>query len=252
MKKAIVIIIAIFLAAGAFLGGMAAGRLIPASADADGITAVSKTGEKSGKSSETKSSDVSENKSDNESEEKKEETEMSAVNVFFSPHTGSDSTGDGSQQKPFETEKKAKAHAKTIELKENEEIVILEFMMSVEVHTQQAYGVSSDAGTINMIPFTGSSDGYYFKGEIVGTGCDTQKFGIEGCPAFSARYLLKGTDYKGKQCSIFIENNGDSLDKCTPTIITDSAALSDWQTADLRTIVTPVGYGVIVDCYKIH
>lgn len=227
MKKPALIIGAIALAAGAFFGGIAAGKLIPSKNPAPSEPPVSE-------------------------DNKQAEPENTAVNVFFSPHTGSDETGDGSQQNPFETEEKAKAHADTLELKENEEAVILEFLMSVEVHTQAGYGVSSDAGTINMIPFTGSSDGYYFKGEIVGTGCDTQKFGVEGCPAFSARYLLKGTDYRGKECSIFIENNGDSLDKCTPTIITDSLGLSKWQTANLRTIVTPVGYGVIVDCYEIH
>ncbi len=227
MKKPALIIGAIALAAGAFLGGIAAGRLIPSKKPAP---------------SEPPASE----------DNKQAEPEKTAVNVFFSPHTGSDETGDGSQQKPFASEEKARDHAGSLELKESEEAVILEFLMSVEVHTQQAYGVSSDAGTINMIPFTGSSDGYYFKGEIVGSGCDTQKFGVEGCPAFSARYLLKGTDYRGKECSIFIENNGDSLDKCTPTIITDSLGLSEWQTASLRTIVTPVSYGVIVDCYEIH
>lgn len=215
------------MAAGTFLGGIAAGKLIPSKNPSPSEPPVSE-------------------------DNKQAEPEKTPVNVFFSPHTGSDETGDGSQQNPFASEEKAKAHADTLELKENEEAVILEFLMSVEVHTQAGYGVSSDAGTINMIPFTGSSDGYYFKGEIVGTGCDTQKFGVEGCPAFSARYLLKGTDYRGKECSIFIENNGDSLDKCTPTIITDSLGLSKWQTANLRTIVTPVGYGVIVDCYEIH
>lgn len=231
MKKAVLIIGAIALAAGAFLGGMAAGKLSTAEKKTENNEPPALEGnnpEESGKS------------------------EKAAVNVFFSPHTGSDETGDGSQQNPFETEEKAREHANSLELKENEEAVLLEFLMSVEVHTQAGYGVSSEEGTINMIPFTGSSDGYYFKGEIVGTGCDTQKFGVEGCPAFSARYLLKGTDYRGKECSIFIENNGDSLDKCTPTIITDSLGLSKWQTANLRTIVTPVGYGVIVDCYEIH
>ncbi len=227
MKKPALIIGAIALAAGTFLGGIAAGRLIPSKKPAP---------------SEPPASE----------DNKQAKPEKTAVNVFFSPHTGSDEDGDGSQQKPFASEEKALEHAGSLELKESEEAVILEFLMSVEVHTQQAYGVSSDAGTINMIPFTGSSDGYYFKGEIVGSGCDTQKFGVEGCPAFSARYLLKGTDYRGKECSIFIENNGDSLDKCTPTIITDSLGLSEWQTANLRTIVTPVSYGVIVDCYEIH
>lgn len=235
MKKAALLIIgSIALAAGAFFGGMAAAKSSPSGKTAGDSPAVSK------------------NEPYASEDNKQTESEKTPVNVFFSPHTGNDETGDGSQQNPFASEEKAREHAKNLDLRENEEAVILEFLMSVEVRTQASYGVSSEEGTVNMIPFTGSSDGYYFKGEIAGAGCDTQMFGIEGRPAFSARYLLKGVDCRGRECSIFIENNGDSLDKCTPTIITDSAALSDWQTADLRTIVTPVGFGVIVDCYKIH
>lgn len=180
-----------------------------------------------------------------------ENVEKVAKNVFFSPNTGNDETGDGSQWNPFKTIEKAQKHAKTINLADNEEICILEFLMSVDIRTSEAAGVYSWAGGINMIPFTGSTDGAYFKGEIVGTGYDTQKFSM-GSPTFSARYLIKGKDYKGQNCSIFIENNGDALDKCTPTVITDSTALSDWQTYNLRTIVTPVGYGVVVDMYRIH
>lgn len=167
--------------------------------------------------------------------------------VFYSPHTGSDEKGDGSQASPLMTREAALDRAR--ELKDGVEV--LEYLMSVDVYTQQGYGVSSSAGTVNMIPFTGSSQGYYFTGEIQGTGCDTQKWGISGSPAFSARYLLKGKDYTGRECSIFIENNGDALDMCTPTIITDSEALSHWQTESLRTIVTPTGSGVRVDCYRI-
>ncbi len=168
-------------------------------------------------------------------------------NVFFSPKTGNDETGDGSQYRPFETKKKAEEYADTLTLGENEEICILEFLMSVDVRTQNAFGV----GGVNMIPFTGSTDGAYFTGEIVGTGYDTQKYGM-GSPTFSARYLIKGKDYTGQSCSIFIENEGDALDKCTPMIVTDSRALSEWQNYNLRTIVTPVGTGVIVDMYRIH
>ena len=172
-------------------------------------------------------------------------------NVFFSPKTGSDETGNGSQGAPFETLEKAKEYAKTLTLAENETICYLEFLMSVDVRTMAAAGVSSSKGGINMIPFTGSTEGAYFTGEIVGQGCDTQKYNM-GSPVFSARYLIKGKDYTGQSCSIYIENSGDALDKCSPMIITDSRALAEWQDYDLRAIVTPIGTGVIVDMYRIH
>lgn len=174
------------------------------------------------------------------------------VNVFFSPHTGSDENGNGSSAAPFESEKKAKEYAKTLNINNGEEIAILEFLMSIDIKTSEASGVFSSVGGINMIPFTGSTRGYYFEGETVGIGCDTQKYGNDGSVLFSARYLLKGKDYKGQSCSVFIENNGSTLDKCTPTIITDSTALADWQTADLRTIVTPVSGGVTVEVYRFN
>lgn len=174
------------------------------------------------------------------------------INVFFSPHTGSDEQGDGSQNSPFLSIEKAKEHSKTIIPGDNEEVVILEYIMTVNVKTSAAAGVSSSSGGVNMIPFTGSADSYYFKGEIVGQGCDTQKYAPDGSVMFSARYLLKGTDCDGNQCSIFIENNGPALELCTPTVITDSAALSDLETSPLRAIVVPVSGGVDVNMYKIH
>ena len=173
-------------------------------------------------------------------------------NVFFSPHTGSDDNGNATQGSPVETLKRAKELAKDMTVADDEELVYLEYLMTVNVKTQNAAGVSSNAGGINMIPFTGSTEGYYFKGDIVGTGCDTQKYAPDGSVMFSARYLLKGTDCDGKSCSIFIENNGPALELCTPTVITDSAALSEWQDWELRAIVVPVAGGVDVNVYRIR
>lgn len=243
MKKTVIIILAVVLLAGSFASGFLVGKNKDSgSGQSGGDKIISNT-----------DSDKGDKEDKENSEPLPAESEKTPVNVFFSPHTGSDETGNGSQENPYETLEKAKEHAKEMTPAENEEVVVLEFLMSVDVRTQAAAGVNSASGkgNINMIPFTGSSDGYYFKGEVVGVGCDTQKWGVEGCPAFSARYLLKGTDYRGKACSIFIENNGDALDKCTPTIITDSLGLSEWETANLRTIVIPGGAGVTVYCYRI-
>ncbi len=178
-----------------------------------------------------------------------EEADMTnAANIFFSPHTGSDEAGDGTQGSPVETIEKAREIAE----KTGGKCAFLEYMMTVNVKTEASAGVNSSAGGINMIPFTGSADSYYFKGEMPIKGCDTQKYAPDGSVMFSARYILKGTDCDGKPCSIFIENNGPALDLCTPTVITDSAALADWQTASLRAIVVPVSGGVDVNVYKIH
>ena len=231
MKKVIIAVIAVVLLAASFFGGTLVGR-----AGNDNGNAGDK---------EIFNADANINK--------KAETEMKQKNVFFSPHTGNDETGDATQWNPVETKDQAKALAKDMTVADDEEIVYLEYMMTVDVKTQAAASVFSDAGGVNMIPFTGSTDSYYFKGDIVGTGCDTQKYlPNDGGVLFSARYMLKGKDYEGQSCSIFIENNGNALETCTPTIITDSRALSDWQNYELRAIVVPNGTGVSVNVYRIH
>ena len=179
-------------------------------------------------------------------------SEKTPKNVYYSPFTGSDDSDGLSIGTPVETLQKAKEIADGLTLAENEEAVILEYLMTVNVKTMQSYGVNSPAGGVNMIPFTGSTEGHWFTGEIQGQGCDTQKYPPEGGAMFSARYLLKGVDCDGKNCSVFIENNGPALELCTPTVITDSSALSDWQRWNLRAIVVPVAGGVDVNVFRIE
>lgn len=195
--------------------------------------------------------EVTGNNVKNKTEEEKV-TQKTPKNVYFSPFTGSDTNSGTEIGSPVETEKKAREIANGLTLSENEEAVILEYLMTVDVRTMQAYGVTSPtSGGINMIPFTGSTEGHWFTGEIQGQGCDTQKYPPEGGAMFSARYLLKGTDCDGKSCSVFIENNGPALELCTPTVVTDSAALADWEKWDLRAIVVPKNGGVDVNVFRI-
>lgn len=244
MKKTILIIVCIAAVIAAFVAGMT-------------VSAVSNKKDIQGSnvSSSDKKNTEDKKESDKSADDAEEEktVQKTPKNVFFSPNTGSDLNGNATQWSPVKTLKKAKELAKDIKVGENEELLFLEYMMTVDVKTQNAAGVFSDAGGVNMIPFTGRTDGYYFKGDIVGQGCDTQKYlPNDGGVLFSARYLLKGRDYKGQDCSIFIENNGTALDLCTPTIITDSRALADWQSYEMRAIVVPVDGGVSVNVYRIH
>ena len=235
MKKALLIILVILLMAASF----AAGWLIPSEKGAEALTP------------NTENNTPNLPAQDDKVEEPAQNENMTYKNVFLSPKTGSDETGNGSKEAPFATLGKAREYAETLTLNEGEKVLYLEFLMSIDVRTSAAAGVSSSKGTINMIPFTGSTDGPYFKGEIVGTGCDTQKFGVAGSPAFSARYLLKGKDYAGQSCSIFIENNGSDFNNCKPRIVTNSKALAFLETSDLKATVTPVDGGVIVRVFVI-
>lgn len=123
-------------------------------------------------------------------------------------------------------------------------------VLVVSVKCEEPFGVSGENGGIVMIPFTGTSESPYFKGKILGTGVDTQKISEEGKVFLSARYMLDGTDYSGQKCRIFIENQGSDMSACKPTVVTDSKALSELETAVLRSVVELAEGGVTVKIYK--
>ena len=100
-------------------------------------------------------------------------------------------------------------------------------ILQIKVFLKEMMEVDGISGGVRMIAFTGEADGPYFKGKILPYGVDTQK-AIKGAPMqLSARYMLEGTDYTGKNCRLFIENNGVENGTVTkPKICTDSIALA--------------------------
>ena len=100
-----------------------------------------------------------------------------------------------------------------------------------------------------MIAFSGEADGAYFRGKILPHGVDTQK-SEEGKPLqLSARYMLEGIDYTGKQCRLFIENNGEEAGGqivTKPRIYTDSESLSWMEGAALCGTVESCGEGQVM------
>ena len=76
-------------------------------------------------------------------------------------------------------------------------------------------------GSVVMIPFCGKAAGPVFTGIVEPCGVDPQI-----CGHLSARYMLTGKDCAGADCHIYVENNGDSLNRTVPTFHTDSEALS--------------------------
>lgn len=127
----------------------------------------------------------------------------------------------------------------------------MELIMTVHVVLSKNINVLKGKEVdICMLPFTGTADGPYFSGTVLGEGVDTQTIFHNGRVLFSARYMLEGTDCAGNKCRIYIENNGDSLDKLVPTIVTDSNALQFLSESDLSSVVTPNDVGVEVKIYK--
>ncbi len=125
-----------------------------------------------------------------------------------------------------------------------------ELLLEIQVRILESIRVKGAARDIVMIPFTGTADGPWFTGKVIGPGVDTQRISKDGKAALSARYMLEGTDKSGRPCRIFIENQGSFDTGFTPLIVTDSALLSDWETAKLRATVESAPGGVPVRIFR--
>ena len=96
-----------------------------------------------------------------------------------------------------------------------------------------AVQMNGENGEVLMIPFKGSVNSDIFKGIVEPCGVDTQVVNAAHVRHMSARYMLTGKDVDGKDCHIYVENNGwfDDLTKfmpfhTVPTFYTDSQKLT--------------------------
>ena len=111
-------------------------------------------------------------------------------------------------------------------------------VLTVDVVLDEVIEVNGSRGKAAMILFHGESNCENFRGKVLPGGVDTQKEPAGEKRLLSARYVLEGKDKDGKECRIFIENNGvvdkPGADiKTTPDIYTDSEALKWLETAQL-------------------
>ena len=89
-------------------------------------------------------------------------------------------------------------------------------------------------GSVGIVPFTGTVESDLFTGIIRPGGTDVQVTDTSGVKHLCARYLLEGKDATGKDCRIYVENNG-YFEKghnpipftASPTFMTDSEYLFD-------------------------
>ena len=110
----------------------------------------------------------------------------------------------------------------------------LELIMTIHVNILDTISLESSHGdSVVMIPISGHATGKLFQGEILNGGVDTQVISKnKDKHTLSARYMLKGKDYLGQDCMLYIENNGHIYEpsdkfifRTYPTIITNSQAL---------------------------
>ena len=126
--------------------------------------------------------------------------------------------------------------------------------LTINVRITGVNEVKGHAGTARMILFDGDAHCDNFNGKILPGGVDTQK-DITGEPfKLSARYVLEGTDFEGKECHIFIENNGevgkDGSLHTVPKVITDSDALSYLENKELFGTIEDIEGGVRIHIFS--
>ncbi|MDQ0192079.1 DUF3237 domain-containing protein [Paenibacillus wynnii] len=135
----------------------------------------------------------------------------------------------------------------------------LEEMFTVHVKIEKTIELqSNDGDSVVMISFTGHVTGQYFQGEVLEGGVDTQVIGKYGDRhTLSARYMLRGKDYTGEVCQIYIENNGDvqkklkdTLFRTNPKLITNSKALSFLNEDLFVGEALPTDLGVDIKIYR--
>ena len=98
-----------------------------------------------------------------------------------------------------------------------------------------AVRLQGENGEVLMIPFKGSAKGPLFNGIVEPCGVDTQVVNAAGVRHMSARYMLTGTDLRGSETHIYIENNGwfeegrgSAPFRTVPVFRTDSPALAPY------------------------
>ncbi|WP_026526432.1 DUF3237 family protein [Butyrivibrio sp. VCD2006] len=126
--------------------------------------------------------------------------------------------------------------------------------LTINVRITGVNEVKGHVGTARMILFDGDVDCDNFKGKILPGGVDTQKEIPGETFKLSARYVLEGTDFEGKECHIFIENNGelgeDGSLHTVPKVFTDSEALSYLENKDLFGTIEDIEGGVRIHIFS--
>ncbi|MCJ7834379.1 DUF3237 family protein [Cuneatibacter sp. NSJ-177] len=111
--------------------------------------------------------------------------------------------------------------------------MIMEFKITID--RNQISTMVCENGKVTIIPFGGTVDSDLFSGRILPGAADIQVTNAAGIRHMCARYLFEGTDYTGKACHLFVDNNGYFERNHTPrpfealpTFMTDSEVLKDY------------------------
>ena len=118
-------------------------------------------------------------------------------------------------------------------MKSHQKKPVLEVL--VDIDREGIVELESETGKVTMIPFRGTVQGEIFTGIVEPCGVDTQVTNPNDVRHMSARYMLTGKDREGKDCHIYVENNGWFMSgdlprpfRTVPTFMTDSKCLAPY------------------------
>ena len=89
-------------------------------------------------------------------------------------------------------------------MKVSNEIIAGKLIMQIQIFIDNSRISSLEGryGKVTMIPFTGHVKSEIFTGEIVPGGVDVQIENAAGNRNMCAKYMFRGTDKEGKECSL--------------------------------------------------
>lgn len=114
------------------------------------------------------------------------------------------------------------------------------FEFHIIIDNSQVTAMEGPYGAVCFIPFGGYVESPLFSGTIVPGAADIQVEDQAGYRNMCAKYMFKGTDSEGKECFLFVENNGwlqdvnknDPFIKAHPRFMTDSLTLGAYVCQD--------------------
>ena len=122
----------------------------------------------------------------------------------------------------------------------------MSLVLEVDVKLSEDTGFTwTPLGMTRVLPFTGSVDTPWFRGEARPGAKDVQETRFGRIRHFCAEYDLDGTDYTGAPCRIRVKNENFGHG-WVPTLLTDSPALNFLNTAPAATAVEGRPGGVTV------
>lgn len=133
----------------------------------------------------------------------------------------------------------------------------MEKLFDINVRITGFNQVKTDTTAVNFITFDGDCQAPFFTGKILDGGVDTQKFEKGKPGTLSARYIIKGKDSKGRDTSLFIENNGfvneEGSIETSPFILCDNDELaplfSKKLTGRIKNVDCPEKNRIIIEIY---